>query len=320
MPIVKTGAFVDIHVHLREPGQTHKETIETGCRAALRGGFGAVAAMPNTTPVIDAPELVRFVLEKANGLPVKVYPVAAATVGSLGERLTDYGALREAGAVAFSDDGKPITNESIMREAIKTAHTVGLPLLCHCEPETEQAEHYAFLAGQTGCPVHICHISRAETVSVLRKAKARGVQITGETAPHYMVTWANGIMNPPLTGERDVEAVLDALCDGVIDCIATDHAPHTDEEKQGEKPLNGVIGLETALSVVLEALYHTKRMKLSDIFIKMRENPARILGVPAPELEITVDTDKSWTVGCEFYSKSRNTAFQGAVLRGAVLV
>ena len=320
MPIIKTAPFIDIHVHFRQPGQEHKETIATGCAAALAGGFGAVAAMPNTTPVIDSPELVRYVLEKSAGLPVRVYPVAAVTLGQNGGELTDFAALGAAGAAALSDDGRPVMSEEIMRRALIAAHAAGMPLFDHCEPETEQAERDAFLATKTGCPVHICHVSRADTVTVLRAAKRRGAPITAETAPHYMTALASGKMNPPLGTQRDVDAVLDALCDGVITVIATDHAPHTAAEKESDNPPNGVIGLETALAAVLEALYHSGRMELSRIFDLMRTNPARILGVPEPDGVIMIDTDAEWAVTPEsFRSMARNTPFDGLILRGKIV-
>lgn len=320
MPLVQTAPFVDLHVHTREPGQTHKETIATACAAAYAGGFGAVAAMANTVPVIDTPEWVRFVLDKARGMPVKVYPVAAVTTGQRGETLTNFSALKEAGAAALSDDGFPVLDEETLKQALIRAEAVGLPLLLHCEPETELCERSLFYIKQTGCPAHICHVSRAETVAVMRKALAQGARVTAETCPHYMTTAATGKMNPPLGTERDVEAVLDALCDGVISCIATDHAPHTEEEKALPNPPNGVIGLETALGVVLGVLYHSKRLPLEAIFRLMNENPAAVLRVPLPEGAVSVDPDIEWTVEpCSFFSISRNTPFAGQILKGKVV-
>lgn len=319
MPKVLHPALVDMHVHLREPGQTYKEDIASGCAAAHAGGFGAVAAMANTVPVIDSPALVRFVLDRARGLPVRVCPVAAVTEGFGGERLTDFAALRQAGAVALSDDGLPIQSEALMKDALMRAHSVGLPLLDHCEPETENAERDLFLARQTGCPVHICHVSRADTVAVLREAKRRGTPFTAETAPHYLVPWASGRMNPPLGDAQDISAVLDALCDGVITVIATDHAPHTAQEKASETPPNGVIGLETAVPVVLEALYHTRRMTLDAILALLCENPARILGIPLPGTTICLDTDRPMAIDpAQFCSRARNTAFAGQTVRGRI--
>jgi len=316
--LIKTNPFLDLHVHTREPGLTHKETIATAVAAAQAGGFGAFAAMANTVPVIDSPELVRFVLERACGLPVTVYPVAAVTVGQKGEVLTDFAALKAAGAAALSDDGLPICDEGILEDALIQAATVGLPLLLHCEPETEQAEQAMFYIEKTKCPAHICHVSRRETVAVLRKARAKGLPFTAETCPHYMTAGASGKMNPPLGTAEDVEAVLDALCDGVIDCVATDHAPHTAEEKAGENPPNGVIGLETALPVTLEALYHSKRMGLEEVFKLLNENPAKILRVPMPSSWVEIDTEIEWTAG-NFLSMSCNTPFAGKILKGKVV-
>jgi dihydroorotase len=316
--LVKTAPFLDLHVHTREPGQTHKETLATAAAAARAGGFGAIAAMANTSPVIDSPELVRFVLERARGLPVTVYPVAAVTAGQRGEVLTDFAALKKAGAAALSDDGLPIRDGEILKEAMARSDAAGLPLLLHCEPETEQAEQAVFFAGQTGCPVHICHVSRRETVSVLRGARRRGIPFTAETCPHYMACGASGLMNPPLGTAQDVETVLDALCDGVIDAIATDHAPHTAEEKASETPPNGVIGLETALAVALEALYYTKRMRIEEIFRLLCDKPAAILRKPIPSGWIEIDTDIEWMAE-KFLSMAKNTPFPGKILKGKII-
>ncbi|MCL2004285.1 MAG: amidohydrolase family protein [Oscillospiraceae bacterium] len=320
MPIVRTSPFVDLHVHAREPGQTHKETIQTACAAAKAGGFGAVTLMPNTAPVIDTPELVRFVLARAAGQPVTVYPAAAVTEGQRGEALTDFDALKRAGAAALSDDGLPIRDEALLRTALVRAKTVKLPILLHCEPETEDCERALFHVKQTGCPAHICHVSLASTVSVLRTARRQGADFTAETCPHYMTVKASGTMNPPLGTETDVEAVLDALCDGVIRCIATDHAPHTEAEKAPPNPLNGVIGLETALAVSLEALYHSGRMPAEGVFRLLGAFPASVLRVPVPGGMIEVDTDAEWTAEPDrFLSLSGNTPFPGLVLRGKVV-
>ncbi len=319
MPIIQTSPFLDLHVHTREPGQTHKETVATACAAAAAGGFGAFAAMANTVPVIDTPELVRYV-RNAAAHGVTVYPVAAVTVGQRGEKLTDFAALKAADAAALSDDGLPLTNEPLLKDALTAANALGLPMLLHCEPETEQAEQAVFLMKKLSCPTHICHVSKADTVAVLRKARREGVLFTAETCPHYMTPNAAGKMNPPLGTERDVEAVLDALCDGVIGCVATDHAPHTEEEKASPNPPNGVIGLETALGVVLEALYHSKRMPLAAVLRLLSENPASVLRVPPPPGILTIDTDAEWTVEPDlFLSSARNTPFRGMILRGKVV-
>jgi dihydroorotase len=320
MPIIQTSPFLDLHVHTREPGQTHKETAASACSAARSGGFGAFAAMANTVPVIDTPELVRHVREQAAGHPVTVYPAAAVTVGQRGEELTDFAALKTAGAAALSDDGLPLRCEKILREALIRAKKLNIPILFHCEPETEDCLRALFHVKQTGCPAHICHVSLSDTVAVLRKARREGVPFTAETCPHYMTTRAEGKMNPPLGTARDVESVLDALCDGVIDCVATDHAPHTEEEKASPDPPNGVIGLETALAVTLEALYHSGRMSLDKIFLLLCGNPAAVLNVPIPGGVIEINTDIEWLVEPDkFLSKGRNTPFLNRILRGKVV-
>jgi len=320
MPKITIPALIDMHVHLRQPGGEHKETIASGCAAARAGGFGAVAAMPNTVPPIDSPKLVQYIKNEARGQGCLVYPVAAITVGQKGEALTDFAALHRAGAIAVSDDGLPVQSEALMRAALLRGRACGLPVLAHCEPETEMLARDIFLAGQTGCPVHICHVSTKESVALLRKARAEGVPVTAETAPHYMVPWAAGKMNPPLGDERDVEAIVAGLVDGIIDCIATDHAPHTEQEKASDTPPNGVIGLETALAAVLESLYHPGLMTIEEILLKMRDNPAKILGIPCPPGEFLLDTDCEWQVDPgRFKSKARNTVFPGRTLRGRIL-
>lgn len=319
MAVMRTSPLVDMHVHLREPGQTHKETIESGTRAAICGGFGAVLAMPNTVPPIDTPELVRWVLDRAaaTGI-VKVFVAAAVTVGQKGERLTDFAALKAAGASALSDDGMPVRDGGLMRRALIEANRAGLPILSHCEPETGMAVRDIALAEETGCRVHICHVSRKATVEAIRAAKARGAPVSAETCPHYMVDWAEGRMNPPLASPEDVGAVLDGLCDGTIDAISTDHAPHTAEEKASASPPNGVIGLETALAVSLMALVETGRMDIDRLLTLMRDNPARILGIPPPDGELIIDTELAW-VSEKFESLSCNTPFPGKILKGAVI-
>ncbi|MDR1669087.1 MAG: amidohydrolase family protein [Oscillospiraceae bacterium] len=317
--IIQTSPFLDIHAHAREPGQTHKATVADTCAAAAAGGFGAFAAMANTVPVIDTPELVRFV-KGAAVLGVTVYPVAAVTVGQRGEALTDFAALKAAGAAALSDDGLPLTSEKLLKEALTRADALKLPVLLHCEPETRQAEQAVFWIKRLGCPAHICHVSKADTAAVLRKARREGVLFTAETCPHYMTVQADGKMNPPLGTERDVEAVLDALCDGVIDCVATDHAPHTAEEKASPNPPNGVVGLETALGVVLEALFRSGRMPLDSVLRLMSGKPAAVLRVPVPPGVISVDTDAEWVVNPELLlSGAKNTPFAGMRLRGKVV-
>ena len=362
--MVVCAGLVDMHVHLREPGFEYKETIESGARAAARGGFTSIACMANTKPVVDSPELVRFVREKAAAAcGVNVWPIAAVSVKQYGDELTDAKALKEAGAVALSDDGVPIQNADLMRDALIMAQRCGLPILSHCEDATMVdgravnegrisrqlwlegrpaiAEELmvmrdAMLAEETGGAVHICHVSTARSVDIVRKMKQRGVRITCETCPQYFTLTEDAVLeygslarvNPPLRTRADVAAIIEGLKDGTIDAIATDHAPHSAQEKA--KPLaeapSGMVGLETSLGATLTALYHTGEMDLSDILKKMTFNPACILGIPkgrlslGGEADFTIfDPNEVWTVDPEqFASKGRNTPFAGRELKGKV--
>ncbi len=362
--LVVSAGLVDMHVHLREPGFEYKETIETGCAAAARGGVTSIACMPNTKPVIDTPELVEFVKVKASGAcGVCVYPIAAVTVGQKGNELTDAQGLAKAGVVALSDDGIPIQSANVMRNALIKARENGLPILSHCE-DAEMVCNYAvnegviskqlgipgrpaiaeeimvmrdaMLAEETQSAVHICHISTARSVDIVRQYKQRGVQITCETCPQYFTltqdeVLAKGTMariNPPLRTPGDVEAIIAGLQDGTIDAIVTDHAPHSDEEKARsltEAP-SGMVGLETSLAVTLTSLYHTGKMDLPTIVKKMSYEPARILGISKGHLTIGADgdlvifdPDELWTVDADkFASKGHNTPFNGCQLKGRV--
>ncbi len=359
-----SAGLVDMHVHLRDPGLTHKETIETGAAAAARGGFTSIACMPNTKPAIDTPETIDYVLEKARAAcGVRVMPIGAVTVGEKGESLTDFEVLKEAGAVALSDDGMPIQNANLMRDALILAHRQELTILSHCE-DAYMVQNYAvnegrisrrlrlpgrpaiaeeimvardaMLAEETGAAVHICHISTAKAVALVRRYKRKGVQITCETCPQYFTLTENEILtkgslarvNPPLRTRADVEAVIEGLRDGTIDAIATDHAPHTAAEKA--KPLieapSGMVGLETALAVTLTELYHTGVMGLSDILRKMTINPACILRKNRGRLAVGANADivifdpqEIWVVEPDqFASMGRNTPFAGRPVRGKV--
>lgn len=358
------AGLVDMHVHLREPGYEYKETIATGTAAAARGGFTSIACMPNTKPVIDCPEWVDYVKEKAaQGSGVHVWPIGAVTKGECGKELTHFEALREAGVVALSDDGVPLQNANLMRDALILARRQHLTILSHCE-DADMVKNYAvnegrvsrqlrlngrpaiaeeimvtrdaMLAEETGSAVHICHISTAKSVALVRRYKRKGIQITCETCPQYFMLTEDEILkqgtlarvNPPLRTKTDVEAIIEGLKDGTIDAIATDHAPHSAEEKA--RPLtqapSGMTGLETALAAALTALYHTKEMGLSDILRKMTINPACILRIPKGRLAIGGDGDvvifdpnEAWTVDPEqFASKGRNTPFVGRTLKGRV--
>ena len=358
------AGLVDMHVHLREPGLEYKEDISTGTAAAARGGITSVACMPNTKPAVDSPEQVRYVLRRAaESCGVRVWPIGAVTVGEKGETLTDGQALKEAGAVALSDDGMPIQNANLMRDALIRAKRLGLTILSHCE-DADMVRNYAvnegrvsralnlpgrpaiaeelmvmrdaMLSEETGAAVHICHISTAGSVDIVRQFKKRGVHITCETCPQYFTLTEDEVLtqgtmarvNPPLRTRQDVEAIIAGLKDGTIDAIATDHAPHSAQEKA--KPLaeapSGMVGLETSLGATLTALYHTGEMDLSDILKKMTFNPACILGIPKGRLSlggeadfIIFDPNETWTVDPEqFASKGRNTPFAGRELTGKV--
>nr|WP_207757886.1 dihydroorotase [Pseudoflavonifractor phocaeensis] len=359
------AGLVDMHVHLREPGFEYKETVETGAAAAAHGGFTSIACMPNTRPVTDSPEGIDLVKQKAaQACGVHVWPIGAVSKGQKGQELTDFEALKGAGAVALSDDGVPVQNANLMRDGLILAHRQNLTILSHCE-DADMVKNYAvnegrisrqlringrpaiaeelmvardaMLAEETGAAVHICHISTAKSVAIVRRYKRKGVQITCETCPQYFSLTEDEILtqgtmarvNPPLRTRADVEAIIEGLKDGTIDAIATDHAPHSAEEKARaltEAP-SGMVGLETALGVTLTYLYHTKEMPLSDILRKMTINPACILRLPTKgRLSIGADGDmvifdpkEEWTVDPErFASKGRNTPFAGKKLKGKV--
>jgi len=361
---VLSPGLIDVHVHLREPGQTHKETIETGCLAASRGGFTAVCAMPNTRPANDCPEVTREILDKAarsNG--VRVLPVAAITRGLGGTELSPFEALRDAGAVAVSDDGMPVMNSRIMREAIEAAGRLGLRVISHSEDlslaeggvmnEGETARRLKVrgipnaaesigvmreiaLSELTGVPVHIAHVSTAQSVTAIRDAKARGIPVTAETAPHYLTLTdaevetrgTHAKMNPPLRSAADRQAVREGLADGTLDMIATDHAPHAPSEKAlglADAP-NGVIGLESALPVSL-SLVADGTISLPTLIERMAVNPARLLGLPdriavgSPADLTLIDIRTEYTLSVsDFLSKSRNCPFDGWRVRGRALL
>ena len=358
------AGLVDMHVHLREPGFEYKETIQTGCLAAARGGFTSIAPMPNTRPATDCPERIALVRQKAaQACGVHVWPIGAVTWGQKGQALTDAAALKKAGAVALSDDGMPVQNANLLRDALIRCRRQELTILSHCE-DADMVKNYAvnegrvsralglpgrpaiaeelqvmrdaMLAEETGAAVHICHISTARSVEIVRQFKKKGVPITCETCPQYFALTEDELLsrgtlarvNPPLRTRLDVEGILAGLKDGTIDVIATDHAPHSAEEKARPLPEapSGMVGLETALAVTLTSLYHTGVMDLSDILSKMTVNPAFILRIPKGRLSLgggadftIFDPDEEWTVDPEqFASKGRNTPFAGRTLKGRV--
>lgn len=353
------GLF-DMHVHLRDPGFTYKEDVLTGAAAALHGGFTGVACMPNTNPVADNPETINYIIEKGKYTGVRIYPVASITDGLKGEKLSNYPILKKAGAIAVSDDGRPVENRSMLREAMLAAEKNGLLTISHCEDleiigngkmnkgkvseelgvpgmdrlsEDSVTEREILTARETGCRIHIAHVSTEGSTGIIREYKKTGVKVTCETCPHYFMLTdemlktrdADYRMNPPLREEADRLAIIEGICDGTIDCIVTDHAPHSKEEKSDfMKAPNGVVGLETSLAAVLTGLYHTGKITLSKVAEIMSANPRKILGLPeirfsvGSEAEITLaDTGKEWVVNPEeFKSKAVNSAFKGMTLKG----
>ena len=357
-------ALCDIHVHFRDPGQTYKEDVITGCAAAAAGGFTAVCCMPNTKPVCDSVETARYIMDKAAPTGVKVYPVCAVTKGMNGEELTDQDEYAKAGIKMISDDGRPVENAEFMRKALEKSKESGLLVASHCEDlaiinggimhkgeiseklgvkgmdrasEDSITAREIALADSCGARIHICHVSTKASIGIIRDAKKRGIKVTCETAPHYMMFThekllardADYRMNPPLREEEDRRAVLEGVLDGTVDCIVTDHAPHSPEEKADfEKAPNGIVGLETSFAATLTALYHTGKVPVTKIVTLMSAEPRRLIGVKeaviekgAPAEFIIADLDKEWTVDPDkFKSKSRNTVFKGEKLRGKVLI
>lgn len=362
--LVLMPSIFDMHVHLRDPGFTHKEDVLTGCSAALAGGVTGVLAMPNTNPPCDNPETIRYIIEKAQGTGVDVYPVGCITNGMSGNGLCDYDALKEAGCICISDDGRPVENAEQMRTALELSKSNGLLVASHCEALSiinggimnkgevseelgvkgmdRASEDYItaremILASSVDARIHICHVSTEGSSAMIRFAKSRGVKVTCETAPHYFMLTdellkkrdADYRMNPPLRTDKDVRAIIDAIKDGTIDCIITDHAPHAAEEKAFfEKAPNGVVGLETSLAATLTALYHTGEISLNKVVELMCVNPRKILGLEMPAIKagktadlLIADINKKWTVEPEkLHSKSHNTVFKGITLTGKPLV
>ena len=314
--LIVAPGFIDLHAHLREPGQAHKEAIATATAAAAAGGFTSVCAMPNTSPVNDSPEITAWMQEPARGAVVNVFPVAAATVGSLGEQLTDFRALQRAGAVAVTDDGKPILSDELMRDALVAAAVLNLPVIQHAEDtrltagcsmnegptafrlglrgmsaeaEAAMVDRDARLAQATGGHLHVAHISTAATIKAVRRGRRNRAHVTCEITPHHFALTEESVngynthckMNPPLRSAADREALLIALADGSVDAIATDHAPHAAYEKQVEfeRAAFGVTGLETALALAITKLQRERKIGLARIVELLSTNPARIVGL-----------------------------------------
>lgn len=354
--------LIDVHVHLREPGQEHKETLETGSKAAAAGGFTQICAMPNTTPVLDTPELIKEVKKKADALGfVTVHPIGAITRGEKGEELTDFAALKQAGAVAVSDDGRGVQSAQVMMQALHLARVVGLPVAVHAEDnslafgghihagkvaeelgvrgiptvaETAMIARDLWLAEAAGAHLHLCHISPAAAVAAIRHGKAHGILVSAEVTPHHLLLteaavkeWgANAKVNPPLRSEGDRLACVQGLLDGTLDLVATDHAPHSQEEKARGlvgAPF-GLVGLETSFPLMYTAFVKSGILTLPELVFKMSTRPAQVFRLAGGELTVggvadltVIDPETIRKVEPEqFFSKGRNTPFAGRELSG----
>lgn len=362
--LVACPGLVDIHVHFREPGQTHKETIATGSRAAAAGGFTTVVCMPNTSPPADNAGTIQFINDAIRrDAVVRVLPTGCITVGMKGQALAPIGSLKRAGVAAITDDGDCVQSNELMRRACEYARMFDLPIMDHCQDHsmTQGAvmnegamstrlglrgwPHAAedlivsrnvILSTYTGAHIHLQHISSRLSVEIIRRAKSRGVKITAEATPHHLALTdaalgtydTNFKMNPPLREEEDRQALIAGLREGVLDCIGTDHAPHTDYEKDKEFDFapNGIIGLETALAVSLGVLVRENKFKLAHVVDLMTRRPAEILGLPAGTLAVGADADvclfdpkETWSYDAKAgFSKSSNSPWHGQTLTGRV--
>ena len=357
--------FIDMHCHLRDPGQEYKEDIITGTRSAARGGFTGVCCMPNTSPVNDNASVTRYILEKAEtqGSGVHVYPVGAISKGLEGKEMAEIGRMKKAGIIAISDDGRPVANSNLLRLAMQYADHFGVFIMSHSEDKNlvgDGVMNEGYMSTKLGLPgitraaeevmiardilvaetekkhLHLCHVSTRGGVQLIREAKARGVRITAETTPHYIGAtdaWVEGYdsncrVNPPLREEEDRLACIRGLCDGTLDAIATDHAPHHEDEKRVEFHIaaSGIVGFETAFAIANTELVKKGYMGLAELVKLMSANPARILGVEggslavgAPADLVILDPDREITVDANrFASKARNTPFHGRTYTGAV--
>ncbi|MDP5273179.1 dihydroorotase [Chengkuizengella axinellae] len=357
-----SAGFIDMHVHFREPGYEYKETIATGTKSAAKGGFTTVACMPNTRPIVDDVETLQFVLDKAEteGI-VRVLPYAAITENELGRDLTDFEALKNKGAIGFTDDGVGVQSAQMMKDAMYKAAAMNMPVIAHCEdntlvvgaavtdgafakkhglkgiPNESEAIHVGrdiLLAEATGVHYHVCHVSTEQSVRLIRQAKELGIKVTAEVCPHHLLLSdedipaldANWKMNPPLRTPKDVEAMIEAIEDGTIDMIVTDHAPHSEEEKAQElqRAPFGIVGLETAFPLLYTKFVKTGKWTLSFLIQKMTEKPADVFNLDAGKIKIgaeadltIVDLEVSQAVDpSTFLSKGRNTPFTGWELQG----
>ncbi len=362
--MVVAPGLVDVHVHLREPGKEAAETVATGARAAAAGGFTSVCAMPNTDPITDNQAAIGFIVKQANAANgARVFPYGAISIGQRGEHLAEYAKLVEAGAIAFSDDGHPVLSSHLMRTALEYAQAFGIPVADHCEEpslarggamhdgvvstrlglkgipaaaEEIMVARDVILSELTGGHVHLCHISTKGSVDIIRRGKENGVNVTAEVTPHHLTLTheecegynTNAKMNPPLREEADVVALREALKDGTLDMIATDHAPHHDEAKErdfDDAPF-GIVGLETALGLGVKELVNGGVLSLLELMGRMSTEPAKAFHLDAGTLEpgkpadlVIFDPGATWTVDpTEFHSKSRNTPYTGHVLAGRV--
>ena len=362
--LVACPGLVDIHVHLREPGQTHKETIATGTRAAAAGGFTSVVCMPNTTPPADSAGTIQYIKDViARDAVVKVYPTGCITAGQKGQALAPIGTLKRAGVVAITDDGDCVQSNELMRRALEYAKMFDLPVMDHCQDQSmtqgavmnegvvstrlglrgwpNAAEDVivsrnVILSTYTGAHIHLQHISSRNSIEIIRRAKTRGVRITAEATPHHIALTdvaiagydTNFKMNPPVRTEADRREIVAGLRDGTLDCLATDHAPHTDYEKDKEFDFaaNGIIGLETALAVALDVLVRQSKFKLAHVVDLLTRRPAQILSLPAGTLAAGAaadiclfDPEEKWTYDTQAgFSKSGNSPWHGQTFTGRV--
>lgn len=356
---VVPGLF-DMHVHLREPGREDEETVKTGCDSAANGGFTGIACMPNTEPAIDSAEVVTLIKEKAAGHLVDVHPIGAATLGRKGEIISPMAELVEAGAAGFSDDGVAIKTSAMLRRALEYSSMYNVPVIEHCEDESLTGgamneglnstilglppvpsvsediivSRDLLMAGYIGGKIHIAHISTKKSVEMVRDAKKRGIKVTAEATPHHFSLTDDAVktydtnvkMSPPLRTQADVDAIQKGLKDGTIDCIASDHAPHSPEEKETEFEFapNGILGLETEVGLAISELYSKKILSLEQLIEKMAINPRKILNIPVPKFEVgemanltILDTESIWTVDInKFKSKSHNSPYDKKLMTG----